>query len=226
MPPTDTLTPPYVDDGGALPDEAIIARVLAGEPGLFEALMRRHNARVYRTVRAVLRRDEECEDVMQQTYISAYRHLAGFERHARFSTWLTRIAVNEAIQRTRRVSRRQESPLPRPDGPGPVASAPDPEHAAYAAELGRLLEAAIDALPDPYRVVFALRELEGMSTAEVAETLDLKEDTVKTRLHRARTSLRHQLTSRLGARSPELYAFHLSRCDRVVAGVLRTLDIN
>ncbi|MGE3276513.1 MAG: RNA polymerase sigma factor [Vicinamibacterales bacterium] len=207
-------------------DEDLVGRVLAGDAHLFEVLMRRHNPRVFRTVRAILRNDEDCEDAMQQTYINAYRALGTFRRDARFSTWLTRIAVNDALLRLRQRDRRQEAPLPTVEATAPQVHAPNPEHAAYAAELGRVLETAIDALPDGHRLVFVLRELEGMSTAEVAESLDLKEDTVKTRLHRARASLRHDLTSRLGARSPELYAFHLSRCDRVVAGVLGALDIN
>lgn len=215
--------PPVV--GGS--DEEIIARVLDGEQALFELLMRRHNQRVYRTVRAILRRDDDCEDVMQQTYINAFLHLGQFQRHARFSTWLTRIAVNEAIQRGRRLGRRPEEHLPDGDAAHvPPASAPDPEHASYAIELGALLESAVDALPDPYRIVFALREIEGLSTAETAASLALNEDTVKTRLHRAKTRLRSHIVAQLGASSPEIYAFHLSRCDRVVNHVLSHLGIS
>ena len=206
-------------------DEEIIARVVGGESPLFEVLMRRHNQRVYRTVRAILGSDGDCEDVMQQTYVNAFLHLRQFQRNARFSTWLTRIAVNEAIQRGRRRDRRAEVGLSDDAAVVPPASAPNPEHAAYATELGHLLDTVVDALPDSYRVVFVLREIEGMSIAETAETLALNHDTVKTRLHRAKAHLRAQIAQRLGTSSPVLYGFHLSRCDRVVAGVRQQLCI-
>lgn len=211
-------------DRGVL-DEQIIARVVGGEPALFEQLMRRHNPRVYRTVRAILGRDDDCEDVMQQTYLNAFRHLGQFRSHARFSTWLTRIAVNEAIQRGRRRDRRAEVGMDDAGSDGRPAMTPDPEHAAYATELGHLLDSVVDALPDSYRVVFVLREIEGLSIAETAESLDLTEDTVKTRLHRAKAHLRQQIVQRIGPSAPVAYAFHLSRCDRVVTNVMTQLGI-
>lgn len=207
-------------------DEEIIARVLGGDPGLFELLMRRHNQRVYRTVRAILRRDDDCEDVMQQTYINAFVHLKQFQSHARFSTWLTRIAVNAAIQRGHRLDRGPEVHLPDDAAATLPTTDPDPEHATYAGELSALLESAVDALPAPYRVVFALREIEGMSTAETAVSLEINEDTVKTRLHRAKVHLRRQIVQRLGVSTPQIYAFHLTRCDRVVTNVLSHLRLS
>lgn len=210
-----------------VPDDEIVARVLDGEPALFEVLMRRHNQRIYRAVRAVLRRDHECEDVMQQAYLNAFRHLAQFQREAQFSTWLTRIAVNEAIHRGRRADRRGEVPLADPDTAveWPTTRDPDPEHAAYATEIGALLQSAVDALAEPYRLVFALREIEGMSTAETAASLEINEETVKTRLHRAKMQLRARIAESLGAASRGVYAFHLSRCDRVVSGVMAQLGL-
>ncbi len=219
----DAATPP---EAGDLSDEEVIGRVLGGEPALFELLMRRHNARMYRTIRAILRRDDECEDVMQQAYINAFRHLGQFHGDARFSTWLTRIAVNEAIHRSRRYGRVPEVQLS-DEVPAtmPSTTEPNPEHATYATELKSLLESALDALPEPYRVVFTLRALEGLSTAETAASLAINEDTVKTRLHRARGHLRGHIVERLGAAASETYAFHLSRCDRVVDRVLTELGI-
>ena len=208
---------------GVASDEEIIGRVLGGEPGLFELLMRRHNQRVYRTVRAILRRDDDCEDVMQETYINAFVHLKQFQRNAQFSTWLTRIAVNEAIQRGRKIDRRPEGHLPDDDAAAQPANDPSPEHTTYANELSMVLESAVDALSLPHRVVFTLREIEGMSTAETAASLEINEDTVKTRLHRAKAQLRAQIVQRLGAACPEIYAFHLMRCDRVVSNVLKQL---
>lgn len=206
-----------------LQDEDIIARVLAGDGALFELLMRRHNQRVYRTVRAILGRDAECEDVMQQVYINAFVHLGTFRSDARFSTWLTRIAANEAVQRARRRGRRAEVGLA-DQAAGTAAGTPSPEHAAYATELSAMLETAVDALPDAYRVVFVLREIEGMTVAETAESLEINYDTVKTRLHRAKAHLRSLIEQRLGA-SSIVYGFHLSRCDRVVSGVRTQLGI-
>lgn len=211
----------------ALTDEEIVTRVIAGEPELFELLMRRHNRRIYRAVRAVLKSDDDCEDVMQQAYVSAFAHLRQFRGAARFTTWLTRIAVNQAIQHRRRVEGRPESRLS--DGhasPANTDVAPSPEHAAYAAELGHILESALDTLSAPYRIVFALREIEGMSTAETAAALDINEDTVKTRLHRAKAHLRERIARQLGSAADEVYAFHLSRCDRVVENVMRQLGIS
>src|SRR5262249_32973005 len=169
----------------------IVDRVRSGDLALFEILMRRHNQRVYRVARAVVRGEAEAEDVMQQAYINAFLHLNQFEQRSQFSTWLTRITVHEALAR-RRKHRPQEA-LPSADRSGNegimeslIAPDADPERQAYGAELGRLLESAVDALPETYRSVFMLREIEGLSTSEAAASLELGEEAVKTRLHRAR----------------------------------------
>ena len=209
-----------------LADEAIVDRVRAGDAGLYEILIRRHNQRLYRAIRAILRRDDDVEDVMQQVYVDAYQHLDQFRGTAKFSTWLTRIAVNRAIRIGHGTRRSLE--IVTPDSTNlaiELAAAPelDPEHTMYGHELQGILESLIDQLPDPFRVVFVLREVEGLSTAETAACLSINEDTVKTRLHRAKRLLRERLDRRLGPAAGSVYQFHLTRCDRVVAGVMSAL---
>ncbi len=203
-------------------DNEVVRRVRAGETALFEVLMRRYNQRLYRVARAVVKDEAEAEDVMQQAYINAYVHLGQFEERAQFSTWLTRIAIHEALSRRRRL--RPEQPFGAEGDENAMetltAGGPDPERQAYAGELRRLLEATIDSLPDTYRLVFMLRDIEGLSTAETAEGLALGEEAVKTRLHRARAMVRRELFERAGAAGPEAFQFHLSRCDVIVANVL------
>ncbi len=212
----------------ALPDAEVVRRVRAGESALFEILMRRHNQRVYRTARAILKDEAEVEDVMQQAYVNAFTHLHQFEERSQFSTWLTRITLNEAFGRRRKTGRTESltTTASGVHGEGgefmhePASTAPDPEQRAYAQELRGVLELAIDALPETYRAVFMLREVEGLSTIETGEGLGLGEATVKTRLHRARAMIRRAVTDRLGQVAPGAFQFHASRCDRVVAAVL------
>jgi RNA polymerase sigma-70 factor, ECF subfamily len=208
-------------------DEEVVARVRAGETPLFELLIRRYNQRLYRVARSILRDEQEAEDVMQHAYVSAFAHLGQFEGRARFSTWLTRIAVHEALARARRRARVKclddvrEGTISPSGQPRDVR--PDPEQQAQAAELRRLLEAAIDALPGIYRTAFVLREAEGLDTPEVAECLDISEVAVRARVHRARVLLRRGLYARTGATSASAFSFHLLRCDRIVAGVFARL---
>jgi len=205
----------------ALSDEQIVAQVLAGRTALFEVLMRRHNERVYRAARAIVRDDREAEDVMQQAYVNAYAHLRQFDGRAAFATWLTRIAVHEALARVRRRSRFEslDERVPREVTPMSPAPVPDPERQAIAREMAGVVEAAIDRLPDRAREVFVLREVQGLDTAETAASLGISEDAVKTRLSRAKAALRRDLLERVGVAAPEAFHFHQSRCDRVVAAV-------
>lgn len=208
-------------------DERVVDRVLGGETALFEILMRRHNTRLYRAARAILRDEADIEDVMQQAYLNAYTHLDQFAGRARFSTWLTRIAVHQAIARTRRRGTSMETDMDENGGEDRqaflAAGDPSPEHRAFSGELRTLLENAIDALPGGYREVFMLREVEGLSTSEVAESLDLTGEAVKTRLHRARALLRDDLFARTGAVAADAFQFHASRCDRVVRAVMERI---
>jgi RNA polymerase sigma-70 factor (ECF subfamily) len=204
-----------------LEDEEIAARVRAGDLPLFELLMRRYNQRLYRVARAIVKNDAEAEDVAQQAYVNAYVNLHQFEGRAKFSTWLTRITVHEALNRARKQARiawpgedAEEDPMERFASP-----ALDPERQAASSELGALLERAVDDLPESYRAVFVMRDVEGLSTAETAECLDLSEEAVKTRLHRAKAMLRESLFERAGVAAPTAFSFHLSRCDRIVAAV-------
>lgn len=206
-----------------LTDEEVIARVRAGEVAMFEVLMRRNNQRVYRAARAILRDANEAEDVMQETYLRAYEHLGEFEERARFSTWITRIAVHEALARVRR-SKRFDSLESHPEEPSmSTQPATSPEQQTSDIEMRSVLESAVERLPDEFRSVFVLRAVEGMSGAEAAECLGIPEETVKTRLHRARGRLQDMLVESIEPALPSLYEFHLSRCDRVVAAVLRRM---
>jgi RNA polymerase sigma-70 factor (ECF subfamily) len=211
----------------SLTDDEVVRRVLDGETMLFEVLMRRYNQRLYRVARAILRDDAEAEDVMQHAYVAAYAHLAQYAGRARFSTWLTRIAVHEALARARRRHRESQTAPPwEPDVDATsllASSWPDPEQQVLDGELRSLLESAIEALPMGYRSVFVLRDVEGMSTGETAACLGLSEDVVKTRLHRARSQLRRELFQRDALAAT--YSFHLTRCNRVVRAVFERLGL-
>ena len=203
-------------------DEDLVAQVLDGDTAMFELLMRRHNERIYRAARAITRDDREAEDVMQQAYVNAFSNLRQFQGRAQFATWLTRIAVNEALARVRQRGRYEvlDDELSTVESLGASDVATNPERQTFATELRDLLEWAIDGLPDGAREVFVLRDVEGLSTAETAASLDVSEDVVKTRLSRARATLRQTLLDRAGATAADAFRFYRPRCDRVVAGVL------
>jgi RNA polymerase sigma-70 factor (ECF subfamily) len=205
----------------SLTDSEIVCRVLAGETSLFEQLMRRYNQRVYRTVRSILHGDRDAEDVMQQAYLNAYAHLARFEERSGFATWLTRIAVNEALARIRPrrllfVEHGAEIALERVESPRP-----GPEENLLSAELKKAVESEVAALPATYRSVLILREIEGLTTSEAAACLGVSEELIKTRLHRARTILRDNLYRRAGLSFESLFTFGRERCDRLVTRVMR-----
>lgn len=208
----------------SLTDEEVVRRVLAGEEPLFELIMRRHNQRLYRAVRAIMRDDAEAEDVMQQAYVNAYTNLAQFAGNAKFSTWLIRIGVHEALARVRRnrlvvVESDCGEPCEQQIQAAPSRE-PDPEEGSMNRELQGVLEREILALPESYRVVFMLREVDGSSTEETAECLGVSTDVVKTRLHRARGLLRDALMTRAGVTLESVFGFYEPRCDRVVQAVL------
>ena len=181
-----------------LEDEELVKRIRTGETAPYDTLMRRHNQQLYRIARVMLRNPEEAQDVVQEAYVRAYTHLDQFAGAARFSTWLTKIAVHEALARLRNRSRIV--------GADPVkgaekssgmesleSSTPNPEVQAFEKQTLEMLEAAIEAMPDNLRSVFVMREMEEMSTAETAECLGLSDAAVKIRLHRARKLLRRDL---------------------------------
>jgi len=208
-------------------DEVLVGRARARDAAAFELLMRRHNQRIYRVVRAVLRDSDEIEDVIQQAYVQAFLHLDQFGGNARWSTWVCRIAINEALARLRQrgrfvaieaVSEESMANLSRNAGG-------DPERAAAGREFGQMVEHAIDELPDIYRSVLIFREVEGMTTEETASVLDVAVDVVKTRLHRARAALRAAIEERIGDQMKNAFTFGNERCDRIVAAVLARLDL-
>jgi RNA polymerase sigma-70 factor, ECF subfamily len=225
---------PQRPDEGKLSDEAIVRRVQSGESALFEILMRRYNQRLYRVARAVVKDEAEAEDVMQQAYVNAYTHLEQFADRARFSTWLTRIALHEALARARRRSRFTEIPHMSDQADGAVAGqtpedsltapGPDPEQQLSRGELRQALETALATLPPLYRTTFVLRDVDELSTAEAAECLGVSVDTVKTRLHRARALLRDALFERAGLAARDAFPFPAPRCDRMVGAVFAQLQ--
>jgi RNA polymerase sigma-70 factor, ECF subfamily len=210
------------------PDEELVHRVREGDTALYEILMRRYNQRIYRIARTILRNDADAEDVMQEAYVRAYQHLGDFAGQAKFSTWLTKIAIYEALGRLRRQAR-TSAPKSISDVDLHIMNTVttderDPERQAYDHELRSVLEHAIEALPESYRSVFVLRVVEGLDVNETASALEIGVEAVKTRLHRGRALLRKQLQRRAGIVAPQLFPFHLSRCDRVVEGVFRRIS--
>ncbi|MEQ9618374.1 MAG: RNA polymerase sigma factor [Deltaproteobacteria bacterium] len=213
----------------AMSDEEIVEHVLSGDIELFEIIMRRYNQRLYRVARAILRDEKEAEDVMQGAYVRAYTHLNQFAGRAKFSTWLTKIAVHEAQARIRQRSRFVDIGTTQNSGGGGMntfaSNTPDPEQQALSRELNAVLEDAVDALPEAYRSVFMLRKIEEMSTAETAECLDISEENVKTRLHRARSLLREEIYTRVGTIAADIFQFAGPRCDRVVLAVFDKIKL-
>jgi RNA polymerase sigma-70 factor (ECF subfamily) len=203
---------------GQLPDEIIIEKILLGEKKLFETVIRRYNQRLYRVGMAVLANDAEVEDAMQTAYINAFEHLAQFEKRSSFATWLTRIMLNQCYEQKRR-SRLFRS---NSDDPQNFISMKTPANVLVAKELSGMLERAIDALPEKYRLVFVLREMADLSVRETSEALNIGEPNVKVRLNRAKSMLRTDLSDYM---KDHVYNFHLSRCDRVVANVMNFLQI-
>ncbi len=210
----------------ALSDEEVVERVLAGETALYEVVMRRYNTRLYRVARAILKNDGEAEDVMQDAYVKAFQHLGQFAGRAKFSTWLTRIAVHEALARVHKARRcedwddmneNQQNEI------GATSLKSNPESETASVEMSKILEQAIEKLPEAYRAVVMMRDVEEMTTAETAECLSLTEENVKVRLHRAHGMLRKELYANARISAADAFPFHAPRCDRVVANVFARL---
>jgi RNA polymerase sigma-70 factor (ECF subfamily) len=203
------MTPATAQNSEA--DADVIARVLAGDRESFAILVRRYNQRLYRACRAVLRDDSEAEDAVQAAWIKAYRHLASFRGDASFTTWLTRIAVREATDRTRR-----HAPSLVALEEVVVSSEQTQERATFSTELARLFEHRLDELPDGLRSVLLLRDVLELDTAETAECLGIREEAVRVRLHRARQAMSDMVDAGLN----EAWKFDGQRCDRMVAAVM------
>jgi RNA polymerase sigma-70 factor (ECF subfamily) len=209
----------------ALPEPELVRRAKAGERDAFAAIMQRCNQRLFRVARGIVRDDAEAEDVVQEAYVRAFSRLADFRGEAAILTWLTRIAINEARERLRR--RRPTVGIDTLEQGAQVIlfpnAAANPEQDAARAEIRRLLEEAVDELPDHFRLVFLLREVEGCSTEETSQTLGVQPATVKTRLHRAKALLKKALDEKLASTVTEAFPFLGARCERITGQVLARL---
>lgn len=222
------------DESNRVPasDGDLLTQLAQGDQAAFEALMRRHNQRLFRVARAILRDDSEAEDALQDAYLDAYRHAASFRGEAQVSTWLSRIVVNRALMRVRS---RKADPVLVPfaadaiddahDREAPMIDPAEPpyEH-LLRAEIRRALERRIDELPVTFRAVFVMRDVEDMTSQEVADILSLPVATVRTRLFRARALLRAALERDVDRAAGDVFAFDGARCDRIVTGVLARLS--
>ena len=202
-----------------IPDEVLITKILAGEKNLFEHIIRRYNQRLFRVGMSLLNNDAEAEDAMQNAYISTYEHLAKFENRSSFGTWLTRIMLNECLAQKKKKQRFKAAMGQQPEN---NISMTTPAYVLANKELNTALENALQQLPEKYRIVFVLREIEDMPVKETAEALHIEQPNVKVRLNRAKAMLRDNLNRHV---KDHIYNFHLSRCDRMVNHVLTRLEI-
>lgn len=216
----------------------LLDRAREGDSAAIRELIRRHNRLLFRLTRGLLRSDDEAEDAVQEAYLLAFSRLDSFRAEASFTTWLCRIAINQALANGRKrrpvvdLALLDEYPDGTLGGDGQcarllsfptIAAAPSPEAEAARRQLRRLLEHAIASLPEHFRVVFMLREIEGLSTEETAAHLMLRPETVKTRLHRARRMLRAMLETELSMSLGDLFPFAGERCARMAERVLKRL---
>lgn len=221
---------PQVQPTIAAPDDMELARrAKTRDADAFRAIMRINNQKLYRLARSIIRNDSEAEDIVQETYVTAFAHLSSFRGEASLATWLSRIVINEALGRLRK-KRRAASVIaaePAPDAhiiPFPLAtSGDDPERTMAQRQILRLVEQATDTLPDVYRTVFVARVIEGLSMEETADLLGVKPQTVKTRLHRARALVRKQLDEQIGPILLDAFPFAGRRCGRLTTAVMKRL---
>jgi len=220
-----------VIDLDALRDAELVELARQRHSGAFRVIMRRHNRRLYRVARSVTRDDSEAEDVVQEAYVHAFANLGKFRGDSSLATWLTRIALNEALGRLRRRRPTVELSVLDAENPNDAHVIPfpmmtansDPERSVAQREIRRLMERAIDDLPETFRMVFVMREIEELSVEETAGFLGVPEATVKTRLHRARRLLREALDQQLAPALADAFPFDGMRCARMADRVLERL---
>lgn len=216
----------------ASPDDAgLVQRALVGDDAAFRTIMERHNRRLYRVARSILRNDSEAEDAVQEAYIRAFTHLVDFRGDSSLATWLSRIVMNEALGRLRRErptvgleileAQRTEAQIIQ----FPQAAASNPEQTMAQRQILQLVERATDNLPEIFRIVFITRVIEGMSVEETAELLGLQPQTVKTRLYRARRLVREQLDKQIGPVLMDAFPFAGRRCERMTNAVMQRLGL-
>jgi len=206
----------------------LVRRSLARDELAFRAIMLRHNRRLYRIARGIVRNDADAEEVVQEAYVRAFMHLGDFRGDSSLATWLSRITINEALGRLRRKRSRPEVQVeePRLDAqiiPFPQTAIDDPEKTMAQRQILQLVEQATDNLPENFRLVFITRVIEGMSVEETSEILGIPPETVKTRLHRARRLVREQLDKQIGPVLMDAFPFAGRRCERVTQAVLLRL---
>lgn len=210
-------------------EHAMVRRILAGDQAAFALLMRRFNRQLYRLARAIIRDEAEAEDALQDAYLSAYRSLSQFRGDSALATWLSRLVINQCLERLRRHQRRQNVipmvPSPADEELSRLASdeAASPDETANRAQMRSMLERKIDALPESFRAVFVLRSVEELTVEETAECLGIPAETVRTRHFRARSLLRDALAREMDLAEREVFRFAGQRCDRMVARVLARL---
>jgi len=204
-----------------LTDIDIIKQVQSGDTNLYEVIVRRYNDRLYRIARSIVKDSDETEDVMQEAYIKAFENLWQFKGTARFSTWLTKILINEALARVRLMNKANEIHYENEIMIPVSNSIESPENAEIRKNIGNLLELAIEKLPQKYRLVFIMREVEGLSVSETAELLSISDENVKVRLHRAKSNLRNLLKDSLKGIS--IYEFRDPRCNRISEKVMEVI---
>lgn len=223
---------PLRPDYDGLSDEELITFARRRDEGAVRALVKRHNQRLFRIARGITRNDNEAEDIVQETYVRAFTGLDGFRGNAAFSTWLTRIALNEAYGRLRRqrpTVELSELDAAHPLDGGQVVMIPlppapaNPETEAGRGQVRLILEQAIDRLPEPFRMVFILRDVEGLRTDEAASILSIKPETVKTRLLRARRLMRAEVEKALSPSFSGVFPFAGERCARMAERVVERL---
>jgi RNA polymerase sigma-70 factor (ECF subfamily) len=218
--------------GDGTGDAELVARARDRDEAAIRAIMQANNRRLYRIARGILRNDGEAEDVVQETYVRAFTHLESFRGDSSFATWLGRIAINEALGRLRRQRPSVEWTTLEPGFleaqiiQFPVsASSEDPERTMAQREIQKVVEHAIDDLPEAFRIVFITRVIEGMNVEETADILGLKPETVKTRLHRARAMLRDNVEKKIGPVVMEAFPFAGKRCERLTDAVMKRLGL-
>jgi RNA polymerase sigma-70 factor, ECF subfamily len=211
-------------------DAALVRRAAARDASAYRAIMQKHNRRLYRIARSILRNNADAEDAVQDAYVSAFAKLASYRGEATLATWLSRIVMNEALRRLQR--RRPLVDLAALEAPRSEAeiiqfplSTPndDPERTMAQRQILQLVEQATDNLPDAFRLVFVTRIIEGMSVEETSELLGIKPETVKTRLHRARQLVRDQLDEQIGPVLMDAFPFAGRRCERMTAVLMKRL---
>jgi len=206
------------------PDERLVEQVLSGDINAFELIMRRYNQRLYRVTRAILDDPDLAQDAIQQAYIKAYYKLYSYSPTGTFSSWLTKITINEALMIKRKPENRDSMINENNFHNLPLSEISNPLNIRENSELANIIESSIRKLPEEFRLVFVLRAVQSLSIKEVANSLDIKEATVKTRFHRARSIMQNNLNQYIEDAGLQVFEFAGKRCDSIVNAVLNKIN--